>query len=106
MNVPLFTVFVNSRFRSRKSFLGIGYRLKDFIIDIDQVESLKRRQLLARDNGGARISHVPYTVDAESLLGLADGKNPVLEGNVLPRHHERHTRRCRRPLHRAVSDES
>src|SRR5712692_938521 len=35
MNVSLFAIFVNPWLRSRQSFLGIGYRRKDFIIDID-----------------------------------------------------------------------
>src|SRR6266852_1854753 len=92
MDVPLFAVIVDPWLRSRQSFLGIGYRLKDFIIDIDQVESLKRRQLLARDDGSDWISDVPHAVDTKGLLVLADGKNPVLDGNVFPRQHQVHSR--------------
>ena len=83
---------MNSRPRSRQSFLGTGYRRQDFIIDIDQVQRFKCRQFLARDDGGDRISHVPHAVDTKGLLVLADGKNPVLDGNVFPRQHQIHSR--------------
>jgi hypothetical protein len=47
---------------------------------------------------------VPYAVDAEGLLVLADGKNPVLDGNVFPRKHEIHTGVSGGPRRVDVSD--
>ena len=91
VNVPLFAVFVNARRRCCQSFFGIGDGRQDFIVDVDQVERFEGRQLLARDDRSDGISNVPHTIDAKSLFVLADGKNSVLDGNVLARKNQIHS---------------
>src|SRR5712672_1308145 len=72
MNVSLFTVFVNPRLRSRQSFLGIGYRRKDFIIEVDQID---RRKGLARP-GLAEEFRTGWERPSPSAPGTLPGERP------------------------------
>src|SRR6266566_3087407 len=62
VNVAFFPVFVDSRLRSRQSFLGVRYRLQNFILDVDQVQSFKCSEFLSRDDRSDRISNMPHMI--------------------------------------------
>src|SRR6267142_1164286 len=84
MNVALFAVLVDARFGSGERFFGIGDGGENFVLDVDEVQSFERGELLAGDDGSDGITDVAHMIEAEGLLVLADGKNPVLDGQVFP----------------------
>src|SRR6267143_514424 len=82
MNVALFAVLVNARFGSGESFFGIRDGGENLVLDVDEVQSFERGEFLAGDDGSNRTTDVPHMIEAEGLLVLADGKNPVLDGQI------------------------
>ena len=64
VNVPFLTVIVNPRLRCRKTFLRVRNRAQDLIVDVNKINSLRCRQLLARDYGGDGVSYVAHVIDA------------------------------------------
>jgi len=47
MNVAFFAVLVNARFGSGEDFFGIGDGGENFVLDVDEVQSFERGDLLA-----------------------------------------------------------
>ena len=95
VNVAFFAVIVNARLGSCERFFGVGDRRQDFVLDVDQVQSLERGQLFARDDGSDRISDVAHVIDAKRLLVLADRQNSVLDGHVFSGENQIHARMSR-----------
>jgi len=82
VDVAFFAVIVDARFGSGESFFGIGDSGQDFVVDVDEVESLEGGELLAGDDGGDRIADVADVIDAEGLFVLTDGKDSVFDGEI------------------------
>jgi len=60
MNVAFFAVLVNARFGSGESFFGIGDGGENFVLDVDEVQSFERGELLAGDAvRGAQRARAP-----------------------------------------------
>src|SRR5438445_10742697 len=77
VDVAVVAVIMDARGRGGESFFGIGNGCEEFVFNVDKVECFKRDQLLASDYRGDWIANMPDMVEAEGLLILADGQNPI-----------------------------
>ena len=77
-------VLVNARLGVGEAVLRIGERAQRLVFDVDEVERLERRQLVARDDGGDRIADEADAIDRERVLVLADREDAVRDGEVPP----------------------
>src|SRR6267378_605088 len=92
VNIAFFAVLVNARFGSGESFFGIGDGGEKLVVDVDEIQSFKCGELLAGDDGSDGITDVAHVIEAEGLLVLADGKNPVRDGQVFSDQNQINTR--------------
>src|ERR1700674_3577948 len=84
VNIAFFAVLVDARFGGGESFFGGGDGGEKFVVDVDEVQSFERGEFLAGDDGSDGITDVAHVIEAEGLLVLADGKNSILDGQILP----------------------
>ena len=92
VDVSFLAIVVDARLGRREGLLGLGDRRERLVVDVDEVERLEGRQLVLRDDGGHGIADEADLVEAQRLLVLAHGEDPVFDRKVLPGQDEANAR--------------
>ena len=88
VDVPLVSVFVDTRLRVRKAFFRLGEGSERLVLHRDQIERVGRGQLVARDDERDRIADETDGVRTERVLVLADRQDAVGDGQIAARENE------------------
>ena len=81
--LPRVAVLVDARLGVGEALLRIAEGAQRLVLDVDQVERLECRQLVAGDDGRDRIADEAHAIDRERMLVLADRQDAVGDGEVL-----------------------
>ena len=92
MDVAGVAVVVDARLGMGEAVFRRAERAQRLVLDVDEVERLERRQLVAGDHGGDRIADEAHAVDRQRVLVLADRQDAVRDREVLAGQHEVHAR--------------
>ncbi len=88
VDVATVAVLVNPGRLVLEAVIGIAERPQRLVLDVDEVERLERRELVASDHRRHRVADEPHAVDRERVLVLADRQNAVRDREVLAGEHE------------------
>ncbi len=82
VDVPRVAVLVDARLGVREAVVRARERAQRLVLDVDQVERLERRQLVARDHRGDRIADEADAIDGERMLVLAHRQDAVCDWKI------------------------
>ena len=82
VDVAFVAVVVDARLEGRQRLGGIGDRLQRLVDDVEQVERLGGRQLVARDDQRDGIADEAHLVHAERVLVLAHRQDAVRDRQI------------------------
>ena len=82
VHVPVIAVVVNARLGVCQAVGRRRKRTQWFVLHVDQLHRLLRRQLIARDHRRNRVADKADFVAAERVLVVTDGQDAVRDGEV------------------------
>ena len=77
VDVARVAVLVNARLGMRQAVVRAGVGAERLVLDVNQVDGLGRRGLVAGDDGRHRVADKPHLVRAEGVLVVADRQDAV-----------------------------